>query len=130
MPKAVHHIAFTCHDRVKQEEFYTRVLGFRRARVFNPGMPDEFVMLRLGETCIELFSGATGRPAENTSGVRHLAFVAANLDEALERLRAAGVEAGPIIDCSGISPGMRVCFFKDPEGNDLEYMENWADETA
>ena len=130
MPKAVHHIAFICHDRLKQEEFYTNVLGFRRVRVFNRGTPGEFVMLRLGDACIELFSGATGRPTENAAGFKHLAFDVVDLDESVKKLRASGVEVGPAIDCSGITPGMRVCFFKDPEGNELEYMENWADETA
>jgi glyoxylase I family protein len=129
--EAVQHMAFGCVDRLKQEAFYTRWLGFRRVRVFKPGEADEFVMLRLGSVCIEFFGaedGAAGSPGPLPVGFRHLAFEVADLDAKVSEMRAAGVEMGEIIDCNALVPGMRVCFFNDPEGNQLEFMEGWRDE--
>ncbi|MFO7958313.1 MAG: VOC family protein, partial [Candidatus Brocadiia bacterium] len=55
MAATVQHVALNCRDRVAQEAFYSDVFGFERARVFNAGEPDEFVMLRLGDVRMELF---------------------------------------------------------------------------
>jgi glyoxylase I family protein len=43
-------------------------------------------------------------------------------------LKAAGVDIDEPIDCSDISPGMTVCFFRDPEGNVVEILQGWQDE--
>jgi glyoxylase I family protein len=127
---AVHHIALNCRDRVTSEEFYTRHFGFRRARVLNAGQPDEFVMLRLGSTCMELFQGsrdASGHAGEQTIGFKHLAFEVPDIESAIVRLRSDGVSPDPIIDCSKAVPGLRICFFKDPDENIVELMEGWTD---
>ena len=135
MPTTVQHLALNCRDRLAQEAFYTRHFGFRRARVFMPGQPGEFVMLRLGAMCIELF-GAAGLPTpepgggEQPVGFKHLAFEVADLDAALEALRADGVTPDQVIDAGAHVPGMRICFFRDPEGNILELMEGWQDEVS
>lgn len=129
--QAVQHMAFGCVDRLKQEEFYTRWLGFRRVRVFKPGEPDEFVMLRLGNVCIEFFgseAGAGPSPGPLPVGFRHLAFEVSDIEGKVAEMRAAGIPMGEIIDCDSMVPGMKVCFFRDPEGNELELMENWSDE--
>ena len=129
---ATHHIAFNCKDRAAQERFYTKLLGFRRARVFNAGTPDEFVMLRLGGTCLELFQ-AHGVPdsaqaAEQPVGFKHLAFEVEDIEATVRELQAAGLEPQNIIDCSALVPGLRICFFRDPEGNLTELMQGWSDE--
>jgi glyoxylase I family protein len=128
---AVHHIGFNCADRRREEAFLTEHLGFKRCRVFNPGADNEFVMLRLGGTCVELFDAPAGanKPAPQPAlGFVHLAFEVGDLDGKVGELKKAGCSVGDIIDCSSITPGMRVCFFEDPEGNTLELMEQWADE--
>jgi len=127
----VQHIAFNCINRAGQEAFYAKHFGFRRCRVFNAGRPDEFVMLRLGGTCIELFSAGAKAPArggEQGVGFRHLAFEVPDLDAAVASLRADGFRTDEIIDCSAILEGLRVCFFDDPEGNRLELMEGFKDD--
>ena len=127
----IQHIAFNCLNIKKQEAFYTKHFGFRRARVFNPGTPNEFVMLRLGNTRIELFSTAPGTEAighEQLVGFKHLAFEVPDLDETIAKLQADGIQTEQIIDCSEIVSGMRVCFFNDPEGNRLELMQGYQDE--
>ena len=79
---AVQHLALNCRDRLAQEKFYTEHFGFKRARVFNPGQPGEFVMLRLGSMCLEFFGvddkQSTG--GEQTVGFKHLAFEVPDLD--------------------------------------------------
>lgn len=131
---STHHIAFTCKDRAAQERFYTKLLGFRRARVFNPGTPDEFVMLRLGGTCIELFQ-AKGLPpsakaSEQPLGFKHMAYEVADIEAKVAEVKAAGIETQKIIDCSSVVPGLRICFFSDPEGNLLELMQGWSDDAS
>ncbi len=128
----VHHIALNCRDRKKQEAFYTRHFGFRRSRVFNEGTPNEFVMLRLGPTCVELFSAKeedrTRSGGAQPVGFNHLAFEVADMEEATTRLRDDGIETDKIIDCSNVVEGLRVCFFDDPEGNRIELMQGYADQ--
>jgi len=46
----------------------------------------------------------------------------------LEALRADGIEPDPIIDVGHVTPGCRIVFFRDPEGNILELMEGYRDE--
>lgn len=128
---APQHMAMNCLDRIRQERFYTKHFGFRRVRVFNPGTANEFVMLRLDGMCIELFAvppGTTGQGGQQPVGFKHLAFEVDSLEERIRDLNADGIKTDEIIDCSGILPGMRVCFFRDPEGNILEMMQGWKDE--
>ncbi|HEX2973380.1 MAG TPA: VOC family protein [Tepidisphaeraceae bacterium] len=127
---ATQHFAMGCIDRISQERFYAKHFGFRRARVFNAGTPNEFVMARLGGMCIEFFGGAPAeaRGGEQSVGFRHLAFEVEDMEAKIAELQADGVKTGEIIDCSGVTPGMRVCFFNDPEGNVLEIMQGWRDE--
>ena len=126
------HIAFNCVDLKAQERFFTKHFGFRRARVFNEGTPKEFVMLRLGDTCIELFSAKdesrSERGGEQPVGFTHLAFEVDDLDAAVAALHADGIATDEPIDCSAIVEGMRVCFFNDPDGNRIELMEGYQDQ--
>ena len=128
---SVQHMAFNCRDRQAQEQFYTKHFGFKRARVFNAGEPNEFVMLRLGSICLELFSAAPDSQTpmgEPSVGFKHLAFEVPDLDAAVAALTTDGIETDVIIDCSSILEGMRVCFFDDPDGNRLELMQGYRDE--
>ena len=151
---ALHHIALNCINPRGQESFYSRHFGFKRARVFNPGTPGEFVMLRLGGVCIELFpsparsthpshsshpsyspspaaspaASPAPNPGEQPVGFKHLAFEVASLEETIRGLKAGGVETGEVIDCGPVVPGLRICFFKDPEGNSIEIMQGWSDD--
>ena len=60
------------------------------------------------------------RPQIRDAGLRHIAFAVDNLEAAHAQLQADGVafEAAPIL-----SPGMRLFFFRDPEGNYLHLVE-------
>ena len=127
----IQHVAFNCINKIKMEQFYTKHFGFRRARVFNAGSENEFVMLRLENMCIELFRSTGDRPASNSKndvGFRHIAFEVLDLDNMVACLIADGVKVGEIIDYSDSVAGLRICFFDDPEGNKVEIMQGWSDD--
>jgi glyoxylase I family protein len=127
----IQHVAFNCKNKIKMEQFYTKHFGFRRARVFNAGSEDEFVMLRLENMCIELFWSTGDRPvstSENAAGFRHIAFAVHDLNYMVNRLIADEVKVGEIIDYSKSVAGLRICFFDDPEGNKVEIMQGWSDD--
>ena len=132
--KTVQHVALNCRDLKAQEQFYTKHFGFRRSRVFNAGTPNEFIMLRLGSTCLELFSAKPDSAAqtggEQPVGFKHLAFEVDDLDAAVAALAADGVQTEKIIDCSSVVEGLRVCFFNDPDGNRVELMQGYQDQFA
>jgi glyoxylase I family protein len=128
----VQHIAFRCADRNRQEAFYTKHFGFKRVRVFDRGKPGEFIMIRLGSTCIELFPAGgedkKKRGCEQPVGFTHLAFEVPDIKAAVKKIEADGIKTEGVVDCSAASPGLSVCFFQDPDGNRIELMQGWTDE--
>lgn len=60
------------------------------------------------------------RPQVRDAGVRHIAFAVDDLEAAHAQLKSTGVdfEAAPIA-----LPGMRLFFFRDPEGNHLHLVQ-------
>jgi glyoxylase I family protein len=129
---AFNHIAFYCRDIAAQEKFYTKHFGMKRSRTFHRGEPGEFFMLKLGAMRLELFSNSKANPAEKGGeqavGLRHLAFDVPKLEPVIEALRADGIACDKIIEVPNVAPGARIVFFRDPEGNIIELMENYRDE--
>ncbi len=127
------HIAFRCRDSFAQEAFYTKHFGFKRCRTFNRGEPGEFFLLKLGDMRLELFppdpdqKSEAAKGGEQPVGFRHVAFEVPKLEPVLEGLRADGIEPDPIRVVAAV-PGMRIVFFRDPEGNIIELMEGYRDE--
>ena len=132
--KTIQHVSLNCRDLKAQERFYTKHFGFRRSRVFNAGTANEFVMLRLGSVRLELFSAGAGtkaqRGGEQAVGFKHLAFGVPDLEAAIAALRKDGIQPETIIDCAPGVPGLRVCFLDDPDGNRLELMQGYRDESG
>ena len=131
---SINHIAFNCRNIAAQEAFYTKHFGFKRSRTFNRGLPNEFFMLKLGSVRLEMFAADPAKitpedkGGEQAIGFKHLAFNVPKLEPVIEGLKADGIECGNIIDASKHVPGLRLCFFKDPEGHILELMEGYSDE--
>jgi glyoxylase I family protein len=130
---SVQHIGFNCLDMRKQVAFYTKHFGLKPARVLNRGKPGEFIMLRLGGVCMEFFQTdktkvGDAKAGEQSVGFKHLAFEVPDIEASVAALNADGVKTGKINDCSAAVPGLRVCFFNDPEGNVIELMQGWQDE--
>jgi glyoxylase I family protein len=130
---AFNHIAFNCRDVPRQERFYTKHFGFKRSRTFNKGTPGEFIMLKLGAMRLELFPTdslkvSDASAGEQAIGFKHLAFDVPKLEPVIEALKEDGVICDAIIDASKVTPGLRIVFFRDLEGNIIELMENYLDE--
>jgi catechol 2,3-dioxygenase-like lactoylglutathione lyase family enzyme len=130
---AMNHIALNCRNVAAQEAFYIKHFGFKRSRTFHPGTPGEFIMLKLGTVRLELFPTdpakiADEKGGEQAIGFKHLAFDVPKLETAVEALKADGIVTDNIIVVEKI-PGLRIVFFRDPEGHILELMEGYYDET-
>jgi glyoxylase I family protein len=87
----------------------------------------------LGSVRVELDPANPATPKhqkvdEQAVGFRHLAFDVPKLEPVIEALGADGVEPDPIEDVGELIPGLRVAFFRDPEGNILELLEGYRDE--
>ena len=125
MLKRQHHIAIIVSDYEKAREFYVEKLGFSLVReVWREEQQDYLRMLRLGQTCLELFVKPDA-PARVTNpeamGLRHLAFHVENVEEAAAWLNGMGIETEPIrVDKVN---GGRFTFFRDPDGLPLELHE-------
>ncbi len=121
----IHHVALVCKQVERTEEFYCRHLGFRRVRTCRAGQPDQFVMIRQGEFCLELFPGGQDGEAPKV-GFKHLCFDVDDVDGWYGRLKdVAEVTSEP--RNSAISPWLRLAFFKDPDGNIIELNQGWKD---
>ena len=125
MLKRQHHIAIIVSDYEKAREFYVEKLGFSLVReVWREEQLDYLRMLRLGQTCLELFVKPDA-PERVTNpeamGLRHLAFRVENVEEAAAWLNGMGIETEPIrVDKVN---GGRFTFFRDPDGLPLELHE-------
>lgn len=124
--QGIHHAAIICSDYSRSKHFYTQILGLpiiaeqyrseRRSYKLDLALPDG--------TQLELFSfpNAPTRPSyPEAQGLRHLAFIVSDVDEAKRDLEAAGVavEAVRVDDATG----KRFSFFADPDGLPLELYE-------
>ncbi len=131
MKIAQQHLAMRCRDLAASVAFYEQHLGFKVVRTFRDGEGNVFYMLRLGTFCLEMFQADEPASAELTFGgigPSHLAFGVDDLDASVAEMTAAGVEMGEIVDGSYYIPGLRLCFFNDPDGNRLEINEGMTDE--
>lgn len=131
----VHHVAITVSDIERSLAFYRQLLGFpvlgSAVLANETGLVIHF--LDIGNNALlELFSftKAAAKPSDflyddRQVGLRHLAFKVRSVDAVADRLLAAGVEftLAPL-DAVG---GVRIAFFKDPDGTLVEIVEGLLD---
>lgn len=124
--RGLHHAAIICSDYAVSRRFYVERLGLRvvaehlraerQSWKLDLALPDG--------SQVELFSfpNAPARPSyPEARGLRHLAFVVADLDASVAALTAGGVAVEPIrVD---EYTGARFTFFADPDGLPLELYE-------
>ena len=120
-----HHIAIIVSDYEKAREFYVDKLGFQLIReVYRQEQQDWLRLLRLGDTCLELFVKPDA-PKRVTNpealGLRHLAFRVEDVEAGEKWLHSLGIETEPIRE--DIVNGGRFLFFRDPDGLPLELHE-------
>jgi glyoxylase I family protein len=131
----VHHIGLVCRDLDRSEAFYTRHLGFRRARVVDLGNGDAIVFLKSGTFYLELFKatqdspvGAPQGPGPEYPGWRHLAVKVDDVDGKLAEMGAdARVTAGPM-SFDAFIPGWKTVWVADPDGNIVEISQGYVDQ--
>lgn len=123
---SIHHIAIIASDYKKSKTFYTEVLGLRILKETYREERDSYKLdLALGDQyLIELFSFPQHVPRSSrpeATGLRHLAFSVANVEEAVEELRAKNIPVEDIrID---EITGKKFTFFSDPDHLPLELYE-------
>lgn len=134
------HVALSCADLSRTEQFYTAYFGFRRARTIPLGEDNEIVFLKNDQgVYLELFRAdaplPVGLPAPvgdgpHYAGVRHLAFQVEDVDATLATLGdAADVTLGPL-DFSAFIPGWRTAWVRDPDGTIVEISQGYTDENS
>ncbi|WP_461131061.1 VOC family protein [Spirosoma aerophilum] len=131
------HIALSCIDPAKTEQFYTDYFGFHRSRAIPLGEGNEIVFLKNSESVyLELFKAEGERPTgtpdavadgPHYAGVRHLAFQVDDVDAAVSALGdAAVITLGPL-DFSDFITGWKTVWLKDPDGNIVEISQGYHD---
>lgn len=105
-------IAVPVSDIDLAKEFYVEKLGFNADFDVTVDESTRFVQLTPpGSACsIVLDTNFTRMPAGSLEGIQ---VVVPDADEALAKLRAAGVEARGVVE----QPWGRFVFFSDPDGN-------------
>ncbi|WP_045376162.1 SMU1112c/YaeR family gloxylase I-like metalloprotein [Vibrio campbellii] len=123
MFKAIHHVAIICSDYPRSKHFYTEVLGLKViAENYREARDSYKLDLALPDgSQVELFSfpDAPERPSfPEAQGLRHLAFLVDDVEQAKAYLESNDVEVEPIrID---EFTGKAFTFFQDPDGLPLE----------
>ena len=120
------HISISCKDPIAVERFYTKHLGFKRARVIPVG-DDQIVFIKSGNVYLEIFRAEgeapalpVGKDGPSYPGWRHIAFKVDDIDAKIAEMGDdAKITLGPL-DFDDFIPGWRTVWIADPEGNIIE----------
>ena len=123
MITGVHHIALKCQSDQQYEkakDFYLNVLGLSLKREWAGGM-----MIDTGAGLMEIFK--TGGDDRGQGVIRHFALASDNVDEIVEKVKAAGynVFIGPadiVIESDPPFPA-RMAFCFGPIGEEIEFFQ-------
>lgn len=129
--KDFQHVAISVSDADRSLAFYRDLLGFPvlgRLKYPNAiGLDIDFLDIGGGHI-LEIFSFAVPvkpsewLPNDLQTGLRHIGFKVRNVDEIAERLKAAGIPF--TLEPFDAVGGVRIAFFKDPDGTLLEIVQN------
>lgn len=115
----VHHVAVVTANFAEMKRFYTEVLGLEVVGKF---AGKDIIFLKTGPITIELVSRDT-HVAGTSGGWDHFAFEVEDIDAVAAELKAKGVvfhiEPFNFPDPAAV----RIGFFKDPDGNNLELVQ-------
>ena len=132
-----HHVGISVSDLDRCETFYRDELGFEVVDRFTvsgetfstvvgvDGASGRFVHLDANGTLVELVEYEPAvEPLDDAElhrpGTGHVGFTVTDLDTFVDELSTTvDVRVGPVTTESGT----RLCFFRDPEGNQIEVLE-------
>ena len=126
MIKGIHHISMKCgsaEEFSKVREFYISLLGLTVCREWPDG-----IMLDTGSGYIEIFTNAQGE--HRLGAIRHVALLTDDVDEIIEKVRAAGydvfIEPDDIVIPSDPECHARMAFCYGPLGEEIEFFQEQA----
>jgi catechol 2,3-dioxygenase-like lactoylglutathione lyase family enzyme len=121
-----HHVGIVVSDLEKSKTFYA-ALGFEPVSERDDGTKT-ICFMSLGSFRLELFAyderlAAPPRATERLLGFRHLALRTDDMAETVTTLRAAGVITADaaVRELPGLA---KLLFFEDPDGIEIEVMED------
>ena len=122
-----HHIAVQTQDYEASVRFYTEVMGMSEVVGFK-SEGRRAVILDIGDgSHMELFEPIPGtQPSSDATGnvVFHFALQTTDINAALERVRAAGMEITVELTTVDMGPlNISLAFFKGPSGEVVEYIQ-------
>ena len=122
-----HHIAVQTQDYEASVRFYTEVMGMSEVVGFK-SEGRRAVILDIGDgSHMELFEPIPGtQPSSDATGnvVFHFALQTTDIESALERVRAAGMEITVELKTVDMGPlNISLAFFKGPSGEVVEYIQ-------
>ncbi len=122
-----HHIAVQTQDYAASIAFYTEVMGMVQTAEFSAG-GRRICLLDIGDgSHIELFEPLPGTsPSGDAEGnvVFHFALATSDIEAALERVRAAGMEITVELRTADLGPlNVSIAFFKGPGGEVVEFFQ-------
>jgi catechol 2,3-dioxygenase-like lactoylglutathione lyase family enzyme len=117
--KATHHIAILTRNFAAMEKFYNATLGFPITKRWDDA---SIIFLDIGSSTIELIGKDRGPAAGSPPGAfEHIALHVDDVDVAYAELVSKNI---PITVEPMNFKEIRICFFKDPDGNLLELVED------
>jgi catechol 2,3-dioxygenase-like lactoylglutathione lyase family enzyme len=122
---ATHHVAFTTPNFEKLRDFYVNTLGLKQVGKFDGR---NIIFVDAGSTTIEIIERSEPLAADKQRiGWVHFAFEVADIDAAYAELTAKGIafHIEPKL-FPETNPAVKLAFFKDPDGNELELVQPLA----
>jgi len=125
--RRIDHTTITVSDLARSVDFYTGHLGFViDHEMWIPESRLKIVFLRVGDTVLELFgvpepSGSAISDVNEVIGYKHICLRVDSVDDEYARLHAVGV---PFRIPPTNVQNVRIAFLKDPDGLDVELIED------
>ncbi len=118
---SIHHVALKATDLERMADFYQQALGFKRGMRLDFEDGTYLIQMDLNGVQVELFGGGKTKAEDSEAvGYTHLAFTVDDVDAEYERLKGLGCEF--YIEPVTVQ-GLRVAFFRDPDGNPIELFQ-------
>ena len=114
------HIGLHVRDLEASKKFYTQLLGFSVTCTAPLENGTVLCFLRNGDCEIELISKPCYAPLQD-GHFEHLCLKVADIDAAIAHLQSHGIQMeGPVAAIPNVYNGVRLAFFRGPDGEHLE----------